>query len=136
MNQEQIDPQQTSSNIIIFCIFHLPPLAMALAIFVASSFSIIMTPNLGFDWQDKVYHATAYAVFGTLIYRSFSKRWGISLKMLNISLLSGILYGISDEVHQAFVPGRFADWTDALADAVGIFIGVSIWRIILYYKNN
>jgi VanZ family protein len=33
------------------------------------------------------------------------------------------LYGISDEIHQYFVPGRMMDWTDAVADSCGITLG-------------
>jgi VanZ family protein len=35
----------------------------------------------------------------------------------------GALYGISDEIHQYFVPGRVMDWTDAVADTCGIALG-------------
>jgi VanZ family protein len=33
------------------------------------------------------------------------------------------VYGISDEIHQHFVPGRMMDWTDAVADSCGITLG-------------
>jgi VanZ family protein len=35
----------------------------------------------------------------------------------------GVAYGASDEVHQAFVPGRSADPADWAADALGVLAG-------------
>ena len=36
----------------------------------------------------------------------------------------GIAYAATDEVHQAFVPGRHGAVLDVLVDAVGVLIGV------------
>jgi len=37
------------------------------------------------------------------------------------------LYGAVDEAHQAFVPGRTAQATDVLIDAIGALLGVTLW---------
>ena len=44
-----------------------------------------------------------------------------------VGFLIAAAYGASDEVHQAFVPGRSPMPTDVLIDATGAFIGVSVW---------
>jgi VanZ family protein len=44
-----------------------------------------------------------------------------------LSVLSAGLYGISDEIHQYFVPGRSADVMDVAADFVG-----AAWGVLLY----
>jgi len=46
-----------------------------------------------------------------------------------LSLLVGILYGLFDEVHQYFVPGRFASITDWIADITGIIVMIYIFRL-------
>ena len=46
-----------------------------------------------------------------------------------LAWLFAVLYGISDEVHQAFVPGRMSSWWDVGIDAVGALVGLVGWRI-------
>jgi len=54
------------------------------------------------------------------------------LKELNLrnpflfSFIFSILYAISDEIHQTFIPGRNASVKDVVADCVGILIGLYI----------
>ena len=38
----------------------------------------------------------------------------------------GIAYAVTDEVHQAFVPGRHGAVLDVLVDAVGVLVGVYV----------
>ena len=38
----------------------------------------------------------------------------------------GIAYAVTDEVHQAFVPGRHGAVLDVLVDAVGVLLGVYV----------
>jgi VanZ family protein len=54
---------------------------------------------------------------------------GILLSLLTnfkFSFLIGSLYGLSDEVHQYFVPFRTFSLLDWLADSIGIAIGIII----------
>ncbi|HXV69116.1 MAG TPA: VanZ family protein [Nitrospira sp.] len=76
-------------------------------------------------FSDKVLHAAEYAVLGGLCYRAF--RWGTTDawrgRAVPLAILLAALYGVSDELHQWFVPFRDASWLDWLADAVGATIG-------------
>jgi len=47
-----------------------------------------------------------------------------------LSILSSSLYGISDELHQYFVPYRSAEGMDILADILGSVFGVFIYQYI------
>jgi VanZ family protein len=74
------------------------------------------------DWPyiDKLLHIAVYALLGALFLRAFKTlRIQHNLKLVMIlSILLSSLYGISDEIHQYFVPFRNADFMDALAMAV------------------
>jgi VanZ family protein len=75
--------------------------------------------------SDKVLHAVEYAVLGGLCYRAF--RWGLNRRVaaraLIIAIVTASLYGVTDEVHQLFVPFRESSWQDWLADTIGAVIG-------------
>ncbi len=44
------------------------------------------------------------------------------------AFLLGVVYAASDEVHQHFVPGRHATPVDVAIDAVGVALGVALYR--------
>jgi len=50
--------------------------------------------------------------------------------LIILSVLSSSLYGISDEIHQHFVPYRSAEWMDIFADILGSVFGVFIYQYI------
>jgi VanZ family protein/ferredoxin len=87
------------------------------ALFAQSSFP---TPEEvpSFLLSDKLLHAGAYAVLAVLFYRALghhrTTRAPARRALFTIALT--VLYGISDEFHQSFVPGRFAEHWDVLAD--------------------
>ena len=84
------------------------------------------------DISDKVLHAVEYAVLGGLCYRAF--RWSMNGQMASYALLFAIamasLYGMTDEVHQFFVPLRESSWLDWLADTAGAAVGALSWRFV------
>lgn len=72
-----------------------------------------------FSWHDKLYHSGAYFIFGALAWRSL-RHCPLNLRQqLLLSLAVSSLYGISDEWHQVFVPGRSPSVGDWLADTIG-----------------
>ncbi len=51
--------------------------------------------------------------------------------LMLLSALSATLYGISDEIHQSFVPFREADVADVIADTIGAFCGVYLYQLLI-----
>jgi VanZ family protein len=101
------------------------PVALyALAIFVESSISRV--PALPSGFTDKDAHALLYAGLAVLILRALSGgRWLAAATASGAAAVGlAALYGISDEFHQRFVPGRTADVFDWFADVVGASLGV------------
>ena len=102
-------------------------LALALSwaglIFFLSSQPGIDTPLL-FPGQDKLFHLIAYAVLGFLGVGALKiTEEGYRHRQVWFVALVVMLYGLSDEIHQYFVPGRSAEALDAMADAVGAMLG-------------
>jgi len=75
--------------------------------------------------MDKWIHAAAYAIMGWLAWHSLS-HYSPAARTVALAMLFCSLYGISDEWHQSFVPGRDADPFDWLADSIGGAIGATI----------
>jgi VanZ family protein len=98
-------------------------IAWAALLFILSSTPDLSPPVHLFDWEDKLHHLLAYTPLGWLLMRSIVWQGNSSRKMLRLAIVIGILYGITDEIHQHFVPGRTMDWTDAVADAGGVALG-------------
>jgi VanZ family protein len=78
-------------------------------------------PSYGFEWGDKINHAGAYFLLMLLAWRAVrwlapgrSNRWHLLAALAFVAF-----YGATDELHQAFVPGRDCDLFDWLADVTG-----------------
>lgn len=71
-------------------------------------------------------HFTEYFILGALFYLAFRLQKMKERKKVLLSLSFSLLYAISDEVHQAFVPGRACRFTDVLIDLCGITAGVCL----------
>ena len=77
-------------------------------------------------------HFTAYLILGILVVNAFSKSGISGRKSLFLGLLVCIVYAMSDELHQAFVPGRGPALTDVIIDSAGSFAGIFIYNKIKY----
>lgn len=106
----------------------LPTILWAELIFLASSLPGSKIPQL-FIYQDALFHALEYAVFGWLIHRAI-KNYFPGLHYLNCVVLTitmSILYALSDELHQAFIPYRNPSLADVAFDAIGATIGTIVF---------
>ena len=84
------------------------------------------------DVSDKILHAVEYGILSLLCYRAFRRAAGpaVARQAVVLAIVTASVYGITDEVHQAFVPLREASWQDWLADTIGAVIGAISWRSI------
>jgi VanZ family protein len=97
----------------------LPVIAWAALIFTLSSIPDLGTGLGGWDLAlRKIAHAAEYAVLGALLLRAIGREAPATAL--------GIAYAVTDEVHQAFVPGRQGAPLDVLIDAVGVIVGVYV----------
>jgi VanZ family protein len=97
----------------------LPVIAVCALIFTLSSFSQLPSPPSGVT--DKHEHFTIYFILGLTLVRALSggRLTGVTLRTVLIAALLASLYGVSDEFHQSFVPGRDSSALDWVADTTG-----------------
>ena len=110
-----------------FLILWAPVLLYMAFIFYLSSMA---EPPLPPSVTDKEAHSTGYALLGFLVARAAAGGLGrrVTCLVAIAAIAITIAYGISDEFHQSFVPGRDADVYDVYADSVGAVIGtVACW---------
>ena len=83
--------------------------------------------------MDKVAHMFLYFGLGMLLHLTFRNSEHIVLKKYAaiFAVLLGIIYGITDEFHQSFVPGRTSSIHDLLADGIGVTIAQIIFVILI-----
>ena len=109
----------------ILVVYWLPVILYCLLIFIQSSYPATnRLPAL--PYVDKLAHAGGYALLGFLFYRAYqtTRIRSQAFILLILSVLSAALYGVSDEIHQYFVPSRTADIADMAADSAGSVMGV------------
>lgn len=105
-----------------------PPILWATLIFAVSSIpSLQVTEDTLLQHIiNNVGHFTEYFILAFLLFRSF-KQQNLSLSRIpHLTFYSSLLYSLSDEFHQYFVPGRMSDPLDILVDTLGI-IGAIWW---------
>ena len=113
-----------------FVFYWLPLIVYCVLIYVQSSHpSPEELPS--FRFMDKLLHVAAYGVMGVLFYRAYQ-----TLRIKNnpqilvwLSMASASVYGISDEIHQYFIPERNADLYDVAADIIGAVCGVYLYQL-------
>ena len=103
-----------------------PPVMYMAVIFLLSSLS--RPPDLG---PDSSAHFVEYAGLGLLLTRAFSGGMGRARGgSAAMAWAAASLYGVSDELHQGFVPSRHAEGKDVLMDAIGSGTGAALaWAV-------
>lgn len=101
-----------------------PVVAWMLVIFAASSRPRIPYQNDVPDWFS---HALVYLVLALLSARALSAGQALDLRLAVLAFAVCVGYGVSDELHQAFVPGRHPDVWDVAKDAIGTLIGLGLF---------
>lgn len=113
-----------------------PALCTMAAIWVLSSSGAPGIPVHALPFQDRGAHFLAYATLaflvahGVLAQRAAGDPWIPRPRVWLFAVYTAVLWGLLDEVHQSFVPGRSPDLVDLAADTLGGSIG-ALGRVIL-----
>lgn len=82
-------------------------------------------------------HFSAYAVLGGLCFVECScfKKFN-SKNKFTAAFLIAVLYAVSDEIHQYFVPGRACEFRDVVIDSCGALFGIIVVVVFNIIKNK
>ena len=113
-----------------------PAVAQMAAIFFLSSQQSL--PSLPGGLTDYTGHFVGYALLATLLLRALAgAAWrGITARAGWLAVLAASAYGVSDEIHQVFVPGRSATVEDWVADTLGAITGVLLLRAVARVRGR
>lgn len=84
----------------------------------------------GVDVLSSIAHFCEYTMFGVLLANALCSHMPLRRACL-IAIACGSLYGVSDEIHQLFVPGRMCDPVDWIVDTAGAALGSSVVYAVL-----
>lgn len=110
----------------------IPILLFSSAIYYASSIPAEELPDFNFAWSDKALHVMAFLAYGLaaqLAFIGWYPQWGV-WRVRIAAFLVGATYGVLDEVHQLYVPGRNSNAGDWAADLLGLAIAFLFTRAI------
>ena len=108
-----------------FWVYWFPAFSYMLLIFFLSSRSSFPLSPPSIPYIDKIFHLVEFAVLGYLLVRAFlhSNNPGLQKYALLLAIVITILFGLTDELHQFFVPLRQGDFFDLISDSLGAVIG-------------
>jgi VanZ family protein len=99
-------------------------------IFAVSSIEVQVPGLRHFPLRDKGLHFLEYGVLGWLCASASSRSWpsAAAWRTGSFAVFVAVLWGLSDEIHQALVPGRSPELADLVADALGALVGGVGWH--------
>ena len=98
-------------------------------------------PRLPGSVSDVTAHFLAYAVLGGALLRGVAgAAWDrVNARGAVVAAVLAAAYGLTDEFHQSFVPGRTPELRDVAADALGAAAGAALawaWSIVLAVRGR
>ncbi len=95
-----------------------------------------LAPNVELDIRNlnhivrKNAHFFAYLVLGVMVINALRASGVRGYNSIGLALLICVLYAISDEVHQIFIPGRSGEVRDVLIDSAGASVGILVYMVV------
>ena len=116
--------------------FFIPALIWAVIIFSVSSIPDLSAPSFGFKFTDKAAHFVEYFILGIFLAYAIAKLNLRLMRVFWISVCISAFYGVTDEFHQFFIPGRQMDGFDMLADVLGALSASGIYVFIIRNRGS
>lgn len=76
-------------------------------------------------------HFGAYFMLGITLWWASGLFATSSRNRMILAWIGAVLYGVTDEWHQSFVPGRTPDIRDVITDGIGAFVGLVVVSVVI-----
>jgi len=120
----------------------LPPIVLMMVIFALSSMPGHTTGghlNLLLyvepQWQNLL-HIPLFALLQILWLQAFTRIGRHGVPVMLVCLAISLIYSVVDELHQLYVPGRYASLSDMGLNALGVFLGSILFSCIMNKNLN
>jgi len=80
-------------------------------------------------------HFFIYLVLGVLVVNALRRSGVYIYKSIRLAFFICVLYSITDELHQLFVPDRGAQMEDMLIDSAGAIVGIGVYLVFRRAKK-
>lgn len=124
-------PPQTSEKWIFIKYWAPVLLYCGIIVYVSSlSYPSRNLPSFFSSLSDKLVHGVEYGILGILLYRALCHTTRIN-QTIRVAIFCAVVFGITDELHQWYVPHRHADLWDVVADTAGAIFFIAAWVFIM-----
>jgi len=82
-----------------------------------------------FQISSTILHIIEFGGFGIITFSAILSLVSFSTSIY-FTVAIGSLYGIIDEIHQLFVPGRVFSGYDMAADVIGVVLAILVWKVL------
>ncbi len=108
---------------------------IAITIFYVSSLPFEeLAPLVGFSWQTTAYHIIVFFFLAFFLLPALVK--GKKKRFIFLSIILAVVYGITDEIHQLFVPGRQFSIYDMMINSAGILAASFFYTLSLKNRKS
>jgi len=112
-----------------FLKYILPVIIWMIFIFYISSLSSPPSPGEGIKFFNEIFHFSEYLILSFLFLRMFNS-YNFKHSFL-LAIIFSIIYALTDEIHQLFIPYRAFEIKDLIIDS----FGASVILISLFFKK-
>jgi VanZ family protein len=102
---------------------------MGMIFWLSSRSALPSPPGISYAISANAGHFLVYFALAIFILLGLGAGKQASRRELYLAGALALLYGVSDELHQSFVPGRDPSMLDLAADAAGIAVALAAWVV-------
>jgi VanZ family protein len=110
---------------------------MALIFILSAQPGLRVTEDASVDRPIRtIAHLGTFGLLGALLFRAFLTGRRRPARAAAYAAIVAVIYAVSDELHQAFVPDRTGRAQDVVVDAIGAAVGIVVASVVLVVERR